>query len=59
MMHFVFTGRIRNCRGEATTYLYLICFLAQEPVATIKVRIVVKTIEATIMVTQNLFKGWF
>ena len=58
-MHFVFTGRIRDYRGEATTYLYSICFLSQEPVATVKVRIVVKTIAATIMVTQNRFKGWF
>ena len=35
------------------------CFLSQKPVATIKVRIVVKTIEATITVSQNRFKGWF
>ena len=35
------------------------CFLSQAPVATIKVRIVVKTIEATITVSQNGLKGGF
>ena len=34
-------------------------FFSQQPVATIKVRIVVKTIEATITVSQNRFKGGF
>lgn len=38
-MHFVFTGRIRDCRGEATTYLNSMCFFSQVPVATIKVKI--------------------
>ena len=43
-MHFFLIGKIRDCRGEATTYLHSICFLSQAPVATIEVRIIVKTV---------------
>ena len=38
-MRLFLSGRIRDCRGEATTYLYSMCFLSQAPVATIKVRV--------------------